>query len=337
MSKVVRPPKLKPIDLGARPGDETIRGVAPTRTVGETYAPEAKSKLEDYLELFKVRVTSLVVLNAWAGFVLAAHKHGASYFSLRLVATLVGVACSSAGAAALNQVFERDADARMSRTKDRPLPAKRMSAREAFVAARLMIIAGTLVLTFEANWITGVSAFLTVLAYAFVYTPLKSRTYHATFVGAFPGGMPPVLGWIAVSGKYEIETAALFAIVFLWQFPHFLSIGWLYREDYERGGIRILPVLDPSGRATVRQILLYSLLLLPISLWPFFVGLTGWVYLFGAIAFSIAYLAFGIRLALLRLPPTSATSKKEARELLRASVVYLPLLLGLLVITGVFH
>lgn len=317
--------------------EETIKGVAHTNTVGESYPPEPKSIFASYLDLFKIRVTAMVVLNAWAGFCLAAHKTGASLISWRWLSALTGVGLCCAGAAALNQVLEREADRRMTRTKDRPLPAGRITVWQAQVAGWATLAAGAALLGGVNHPLTGAMGLATALFYAFVYTPLKTKTPHATLVGAFPGAMPPVLGWMAVTGRFEREELALFAIVFLWQFPHFLAIAWLYREDYERAGIRMLPVIDASGRATVRQILGYSAVLVPVSLWPFFLGLGGWVYLAGALALSLGYLFFGIRLALLRLPPSAAHSKREARALLRASVIYLPLLLGLLVLNGVWR
>jgi len=162
------------------------------------------------------------------------------------------VACASA---AFNQVIERDADARMSRTKNRPLPTKRMTVRYAYTVGIVVGVLGCALLCVAANVLTGFLALATALTYVYVYTPLKSVTPHSTFVGAFPGAMPAVLGWTAASGKVEWEALALFAISFFWQFPHFLSIAWLYREDYERAGIRMLPVLDRTGKSTVRQIL----------------------------------------------------------------------------------
>jgi heme o synthase len=334
MSKVVNPPGLKPI-VDSRPiTDETARGIAPTLTAGETFVRAASSRLSDILELFKLRVTAMVVLTAWAGYFVAAHHTGASAFSLRLLATLFGVGLVSSGAAALNQVLERDLDAKMSRTKDRPLPARRMTPQAASTVGSMATIAGLILLGSASNIITAVLAAATAAIYVFVYTPLKRIGPFSTFVGAFPGAMPAVLGWTAAAGSLRWEALSLFAIVFFWQFPHFLAIAWLYREDYEKAGIRMLPVVDHTGRATIRQILAYSVLLIPVSLVPFFLGITGWIYLFGAIVLGLAYVFFGIRLALLRLPPSAANSKKEARELLQASIAYLPLLFALLMLNG---
>jgi heme o synthase len=333
MTKFIRE-NLKPIDGAAAINDETIRGVAPTRTVGETYAPPRSNFVADLMQLYKARVTALVVLTAMAGFYLGTRHTGASFFSAKLLALALGIGLVSAAAAALNELFEIEADGKMSRTKDRPLPARRMSVRAAWAAAIIAVIVGANLLAFYNNLLTALLSVATVAVYAFIYTPLKKVGPVCTFVGAFPGAMPALLGWTAATGSISRIGIALFAIVFFWQFPHFLSIAWLYREDYERAGIRMLPVLDTTGRATIRQILAYSVGLIPVSLAPFFLRTAGWIYFFGAIILGIGYLFFGIRLALLQLPPSAAHSKKEARELLKASVIYLPLLLGLLMLNG---
>jgi protoheme IX farnesyltransferase len=314
---------------------ETSVDIAATKTVGETHANAPVSLFSDHAALCKPRVTSMVVLTAWAGFYLAAKKTGAPPFSWVLFETLLGVGLVSSGAAALNQVLEREADGKMLRTKGRPLAAGRIGRTHGVSVALLLALGGATLLALSTNLLTGGLALATAASYCFVYTPLKMVGPVSTFVGAFPGAMPAVLGWTAVTGtlKWAWEPLALFAIVFFWQFPHFLSIAWLYREDYERAGILMLPVIDKTGRATVRQILFYGVALIPVSLAPFFLHMSGWVYLFGAIALGLAYLWFGVRLAKLRLPPTAAASKREARQLLQASVTYLPLLLALLMLT----
>jgi protoheme IX farnesyltransferase len=313
---------------------ETSAGIASTKTVGETHAETPVSVISDHAALCKPRVTSMVVLTAWAGFYLAAKKTGAPPFSWTLLETLLGVGLVSSGAAALNQVLEREADGKMLRTKGRPLAAGRIGRGHGTSVALLLALGGAALLAFSTNLLTGSLALATAASYCFMYTPLKKVGPVSTFVGAFPGAMPAVLGWTAVTGTLKAwEPLALFAIVFFWQFPHFLSIAWLYREDYERAGILMLPVIDNSGRATVRQILFYGVALIPVSLAPFFLHMSGWAYLFGAIALGLAYLWFGIRLAKLQLPPSAAASKREARQLLQASVTYLPLLLALLMLT----
>lgn len=321
--------------LGARPvNDETIRGVAPTKTVGETRPKRATSKVNDLLTLFKVRVTSMVVLTACAGYFLAARKTGIDAATWKLVSTLVGIGLVSAGASALNQVMERAADAKMLRTKDRPIPAGRMAKNAALVLGVVAAILGTGLLVAMTNLLTGALALLTAATYVFAYTPLKQITPVSTLVGAFPGAMPPLLGWTAVTGKIEPEALALFAILFFWQFPHFLAIAWLYREDYERAGILMRPVVDTSGRVTLVEILANGVVLIPVSLAPVLLGMGHAPYVVIAVVLGVAYLAFGIRLAMLRQPPTAASSKKHARHLLQASVIYLPLLMIALIADG---
>lgn len=311
--------------------DETIRGVKPSITVGETRPVGAVSKLEDYSLLFKTRVTMLVVLCAWAGYFLAARKLGWPQLTWHTLFVMLGIGTVSAGAAAANEAWEWDSDGLMLRTKIRPLPGKRMSVRHAWIVAGIATIGGSLLLAYVSNILTGVLALATTLAYVLLYTPLKKVSTASTFVGAFPGAMPPVLGWTAVTGRLDAETLALFLIMFCWQFPHFLAIAWIYREDYERAGIKMTPVLDATGSHTVGQIIGYGIALLPLSLIPVLLNMGGTVYMFGAAVLGIGYLFFGMRLAMLRLPPSAAASKKYARHLLQASVVYLPLLFILLV------
>jgi heme o synthase len=336
MKGVPKPTKETPLGE-RRVDDETIRGVAPTRTVGETYAPDPVSIMHDLSALFRPRVTAFVILTAWVGYLLAAKQALAVMWSWKLLGVLAGIGLVSSGAAALNQVLEREADARMLRTKDRPLPAKRLRPRTAVIIGVLVSAAGCALLYFAANLLTTLLTLATMVSYVLIYTPLKKLTPWSTFVGAVPGAMPPLLGWTAVANAITWEAGTLFAILFLWQFPHFLSIAWLHREDYERGGIRMLPVLDATGKRTTRQILGYGAALIPVSVMPTLLGFAGFTYLIGAIGLGIAYLAFGVRLSLLRLPPTAANSKKEARELLQASVAYVPLLFGLLLINGLLR
>ena len=288
----------------------------------------------NYAQLFKLRVTSLVVMTAWAGYFMASRRNGTDPLSWNLLLCLFGIGMVSSGAAALNQVLERDADALMYRTRNRPLPAARMSFVHALAVSLVTILAGSALLWFIANPLTAILTLSTAATYAFLYTPLKQRSPVSTFVGAFPGAMPPLLGWIAVSGHFEWQALALFAILFFWQFPHFLAIAWLYREDYERARILMLPVIDVRGTATIQQILFCSLALVPISAIPFFLHMAGEFYLAGSILLSLVYLWFGIRLGLLRLPPTAPESKRHARQLLQASVLYLPALLVLMMMNG---
>jgi protoheme IX farnesyltransferase len=233
--------------------------------------------------------------------------------------TVVGTFLVASGAAAFNQVLERDVDARMRRTMARPLPGGRVSARDAALFATALSIAGILELGFGANWLAATVALITLASYALVYTPLKRVTSLATIIGAVPGALPPVIGWAASRGSVGLEAWVLFAIVFVWQMPHVLAVSWLYREDYARGGIRVLPVEDPNGRSTAFQMVNYAAALVPVSLMPTVVGIAGRTYLAGAIILSIALLAMTIRFARNRTP-------ESARRLFAASLVYLPVL-----------
>lgn len=290
------------------------------------------SLISDFSQLFKLRVTSLVVMTAWTGYFMAAAKSGVSSLSLTLFHALLGIGLSSAGAAALNEAVEHEVDAKMARTKNRPLPAKRMRLSTGFVAGILAALAGPIYLALTTNVLTGVLALATVVAYLGLYTPLKKISPISTVVGAFPGAMPPLLGWTAARGHLEIEALVLFTIVFVWQFPHFQSIAWLYRDDYAAGGIKMLPVVDQAGRSVVRQMLAYSSVLIPVSLLPAGLHMAGNVYLGGALVLGLIFLWFNLRLALIKLPTTAPASKKFARQLLQASVTYLPLLFGLMMI-----
>jgi len=288
------------------------------------------SLLRDYAELTKLRVTTLIVMTAWCGYFFGAHRAGLSWLSLGLFHSLLGIGLVSSGTAALNEVMEHDVDARMRRTAMRPLPAQRMSVLHATVVGVTAAMGGSIYLGVFTNPLTGWLTLLTSVVYLAAYTPLKKVSPICTFVGAFPGAMPGVLGWTAARGRLEWGTLVLFAILFIWQFPHFFSIAWLYREDYAKGGIRMLPVVEDDGRSTARRILVYSLLLIPISILPSFFGMAGKIYLVGAILLGLGLLYFGMRLAFLNLPLGSPRSKMRARQVLQATVIYLPLLFALM-------
>jgi protoheme IX farnesyltransferase len=293
--------------------------------------------LADYAQLMKLRVTTLVVATSWCGYFMGALKSGVPSLSWRLLETLIGIGIVSGGAAALNQVLEREADSLMRRTQSRPLPSGRMPVVHAGIFGGVLITAGSAWLALTTNLLTGYLAFATAAAYLLLYTPLKPVTSFCTFVGAFPGAMPALLGWTAIRGRIEWESLALFAIVLLWQFPHFFAIAWLYAEDYAAGGIRMLPVVEKDGRSTTREILLYSASLIAVSLAPIVLGMTGWLYSAGALMLSFGYFWFGLRLRRLELSPDAPESKKPARQLLQASVIYLPLLFALMTFTAAFH
>lgn len=281
--------------------------------------------MNDLLVLTKVRITLLVLVTAGVGFILGSP---AGVDAWRLVEVLFGIAVSSGGAAALNQVIERDVDARMDRTAGRPVPAGRIGSGRALAIGLALSALGIAWLGVRINTLTAVLSAATIGLYLAVYTPLKRRTSLNTHVGAVPGAIPPVMGWTAATGRIEPGAWALFGILYLWQFPHFLAIAWMYRHDYARGDLPMLPVVDPEGAATGRQVALYALALLPVSLLPTMLGLAGPVYFFGALAAGLVLLAFSLRMAFAR-------DRLTARRLLMASVTYLPTLLVLLVIDRV--
>ncbi len=289
-----------------------------------------RTVLRDYSELVKLRVTSLIVMTAWTGYYFAAYKSGVSSLSWTLLHALLGIGLVSGGTAAFNEIIERHVDARMRRTANRPLPSRRMGLWHAVVAASIMIFGGTAYLWLTTNALCAILTFATAAVYLGVYTPLKRVSTICTFVGAFPGAMPPILGWAALRNHVDWQAIVLFTILFLWQFPHFYSIAWLYREDYERADIRMLPVVFSDGKATAREIILYSIALIPVSMMPATIGMTGRLYLFGSLLLGIALLYVGWRLASKRLPATAAHSKGPARQLLQATVLYLPLLFALM-------
>lgn len=282
----------------------------------------SRRRWADYLELTKPDVTLLVVISTGAGFYLGT---AGSFDWLLLLHALIGTTLVSGGTAAFNHYLEQGDDARMRRTARRPLPSGRLEPVPAFRFAAALSVGGVLYLALLVNLLASFLAFATWASYLFLYTPLKKKTVLCTAVGAFPGAMPPLIGWAAARNAINAEAWVLYAILFLWQFPHFLSIAWLYREDYARGGLRMLPVVDPSGRATGRQVVLYSLGLLPVAALPALLGMAGTLYFWGAVLLGLAFLGFSIQLA--RIP-----SKLHARRLLQASIIYLPLLFALLML-----
>ena len=294
------------------------------------FRSRATSLFRDYADLTKLRVTTLIVMTAWCGYFFGAHKSGEPWLTVGLLHALIGIGLVSSGTAALNEVMEHDVDAHMRRTALRPIPAGRMSLLHAILVGSIASIGGSIYLAVFTNQLTGLLTLLTSAIYLVAYTPLKRVSPICTFVGAFPGAMPGVLGWTAARGQLEWGTLVLFGILFIWQFPHFFSIAWLYREDYAKGGIKMLPVVEEDGRSTAWRIIVYSVILIPLSVLPTFMGMAGKIYLVGAIALGFALLFFGIRLAFLKLPLVSPQSKMRARQLLQATVIYLPLLFALM-------
>jgi len=291
------------------------------------------SRIADYQELFKVRVTSMVVLTAWAGFYLGSMRSGITSIHWGLVESLLGITLISCGSSVLNQVIERKTDAKMVRTAQRPVAAGRFGLAAGMALGLACFAAGAVVLAWFTNPVTVMLTLLTGFIYVAVYTPLKRYTTLATFIGAFPGAMPPLLGWTAARGVIEWPAVALFAILFVWQFPHFMAIAWLYREDYAKAGIRMLPVAQPDGWSTAGQALIYAVLMIPVSMVPY-LHLTGRVYLVAAVLLGLVYLAYTIRFARITRALTTSESRGYARDLLRASVIYLPLLLMVMMLNA---
>jgi protoheme IX farnesyltransferase len=276
-------------------------------------------RLSAYWELTKPRLTAMVILTTWLGYVLARPGHyGWLFFN-----ALIGSWLVASGAAALNQYIERELDARMRRTQNRPLPAQRISLRGALLFGILLSVIGLVQLYAGVNALTAGLAFFTLATYLWAYTPLKTRTSLATLVGAIPGAVPPMMGWSAATGKLSPEAWVLFAILFLWQLPHFLAIAWMFREDYARAGFSMLPVVDPDGGSTVRMIILYSAVLIPVTMIPAGMGLATLSYGIAALLLGLGFFACGIFLAWQR-------TLFSARRVMLASVIYLPILLGCL-------
>jgi protoheme IX farnesyltransferase len=287
--------------------------------------------MRDYIELTKPRITWLILMSACIGYFYGLPGQASWWQFLKsipllsLFHTILGTGLIASGTAALNQWYEREADRKMHRTRNRPLPAGKLDPRRALAFAVALSVAGFVELWLGVNFLAAAIGAFTLCTYLFLYTPMKQRTWWSTTVGAIPGAMPPVIGYAAAAGTLTRETWILAAILFLWQFPHFYSIAWMYKEDYARAGIRMLPVVEPDCRSTARQIVLFGAMLLPVSLLPGVLGMTGSIYLVGASLLGAWFLYSGVRVAIER---TTA----RARGVLMASVLYLPLIYGLMVL-----
>ncbi len=280
--------------------------------------PEARraSAAADYLALTKPRLNVLVVATSAAGYYLGSTG---AIDALSMTEAVVGTALVAGGAAVLNQLYERDTDALMRRTRTRPLPAGRVSTDAARAFGLVLSTAGLVILAARANWLSAGLAFATLLTYLVIYTPMKRRSPLSTIVGAVPGALPALIGWSASHGTIDRGGAALFAIVFCWQLPHFMAIAWLYRDDYAKAGFPMLPVIDPEGRRAGKQAVYWGLLLVLASLDPSFSGLAGRVYLAVALVLGAALFYLAVRFA-------SARNEQTARALFYGSITYLPLL-----------
>lgn len=281
-----------------------------------------RMRIAAFIELTKPRIAFMLVLTSAAGFYLG--TKGAFDFAL-FFNTIIGITILAFGVATLNQYLERETDALMERTKNRPLPSLRLMPAEALVFGVVQCLVAEIYLYFLVNPLTAGLGIIVIVGYVLLYTPLKTRTSASTAIGAIPGAMPPLMGWTASANEITLGAWALFVMLYLWQFPHFLAIAWMYREQYAKAGILMLPVVEPAGRITARQIVLFAIMLVPASLAPFFLGVAGVAYLIGATLLGGWFLFESIRAA-------RAKTSERAKRLLLVSVLYLPLIFGLLVL-----
>lgn len=292
--------------------------------------PSGNWLLADYVALAKPRVSAMVLLTAAGGFYLGSLASGISAFHSGLPRALLGIGLVTAGSSVLNQALERKTDRRMPRTASRPMAAGRIGLPHGLLLGFALIAGGSLYLALTTNVVTGTLTLLTAVAYVAIYTPLKRITTLNTFIGAFPGALPPLLGWTAARGVIEWPAVALFAILFVWQFPHFMAIGWLYRADYAQAGIRLTATgsnAQDAARSSAAQALFYAVLMIPVSLWPTFLHIAGRPYAAIALALDAYYLWATVRFARIARDPPAGESRTLARALLKTSVIYLPLLL----------
>jgi protoheme IX farnesyltransferase len=327
---------MTPVSQTANPAD--VHGQADMHGHAHLHAPQpgaTATLIHDLRELFKVKVVGLVLVTGWGGFYLGSMLSGISSVQRGLVDTLIGIGLVSAGAGALNEALERRIDARMKRTADRPLASGRFPLAVGVAAGLGALALGAVWLMLHTNALTLALALLTAFTYVAIYTPLKQVTAIATFIGAFPGAMGPLLGWTAARGRIEWQGVALFAILFVWQFPHFMAISWMYRHEYAKAGIRMLPVVQPDGWSTVGEALFFAVLMIPVSLMPWWLGMAGTAYAVLAVALGLVYLAYTIRFARILRTSDETESRMLARDLLKVSVLYLPLLFTSLMVCAV--
>ncbi|MCB1024231.1 MAG: heme o synthase [Acidobacteria bacterium] len=281
----------------------------------------SRERLFAFLELTKPRIAFMLVLTSAAGFYLG----GGQNFNLILfINSMVSITLLAFGVATLNQYIERDIDPLMKRTESRPIPTGKVSPNEALVFGIALCVIAEVYLYAATNALTAFLGLIVIIGYVFLYTPLKTRTTASTAIGAIPGAMPPLMGWTAASGEITLGAWFLFSLLFLWQFPHFLAIAWMYKEEYRKAGIKMLPVIEEDGKITAQQIVIFTIFLVPVSLAPFFLGISGVYYLSGAVILGIWFLAVSIQTA-------RTKTVKKARSLLLTSVLYLPVLFALMV------
>ncbi len=309
--------------------NETISGDIAVEAGDLTAAaevPSLETSIQGYVEFTKPRITWLILMSTAIGYYFG-HQGPFFYWAsiVEFLHTIIGTGFVATGTAALNQWYERDADLKMRRTQMRPIPSGRIRPFPALCFGIALAIAGAVELGLGVNWLTSGLCVLTLLLYLFAYTPLKQKTWWSTTVGAVPGAMPPLIGYAASSGHLNPEAWALYAILFLRQFPHFYAIAWMYREDYSRAGIQMLPVVEPDGESTARQMLWFCLALIPISLLPNLLGMTGTLYWVGALVLGAIFLYATVRVQ-------GNRTVLQARRVLLASVIYLPVLYGLMLL-----
>ena len=299
-------------------------------TAAATTHTHSPSLFSDYAVLFKPRVSLMVIITAAAGFYLGSLASGISPFHLGLIKALFGIALVTAGSSTLNHALERATDRRMPRTAARPMAQHRIGLAHGLAIGFVLVCGGSIYLAWATNPITGMLTLLTAVGYIAIYTPLKRITTLNTFIGAFPGALPPLIGWTAARGLIQWPAVALFAILFVWQFPHFMAIGWLYRADYAHAGIRVTATQTPTrwaARSSAIQALFYAILMIPVSLWPTWLHITGIPYAIAALILGAYYLTATIRFLRITRNPDDPENRILARQLLKVSVIYLPLLL----------
>ncbi|MCW5958573.1 MAG: heme o synthase [Pyrinomonadaceae bacterium] len=283
-----------------------------------------REKLLAFFELTKPRIAFMLVLTAAASFYLGTVG---KFDVILFVNAMLGITLLAFGVATLNQYWERETDILMKRTASRPIPTEKVSPNEALMFGILLCLGAETYLFFLVNALTAVLGIVVIVGYVFLYTPLKTRTSASTAIGALPGAMPPLMGWTAAANEITLGAWALFALLFLWQFPHFLAIAWMYKDEYAKAGIKMLPVVEPEGKITAQQIVIFTIILLPISVAPYFLGFAGLIYLVGSIVLGVWFLKSSIEMA-------RAKTVEKARKLLLVSVIYLPLLFALMVVNN---
>jgi len=292
-----------------------------TAEIQDTKAIGLKEKLAAFLELTKPRIAFMLVLTSAAGFYLGSKG---SFDFLLFINSTIGITLLAFGVATLNQFIERRTDALMERTANRPIPTNKVSPAEALIFGLILTVSAEIYLAFLVNPLTAILGLVVIVGYVLLYTPLKTKTSASTAIGAIPGAMPPLMGWTSSANEITLGAWVLFALLFLWQFPHFLAIAWMYKEQYRKAGILMLPVVEKEGRLTAIQIVTFTVMLLPISIAPFFMGFAGSIYLIGASILGLWFLFSSIQAA-------RAKSVEQSRKLLLVSVLYLPVIFALMV------